>query len=311
LLYCEVLNADYKISLQNSAITGQVSELNDRFSKSMVLSLTNKGKIISPRVPKMSTENRLPYLVVQAFIPKGKPFMLEIDVTDHMAAKKKLTFIQCNEIIKSYNSAKIPSNAIVKDMWNNICIDIPAFLNECFRVKLDHIDKVTVHAFCRIRRIFSIKFPLKSTSQSMETQLRHDILPTGVDMPESVPFICQYIHPQQINPKDEEITEEDQSPKEETFVTDQNHGFRSPKLKSKYVVPGTKMYDKINKAQLGPKLYRQYAIEKQLLYASSTQALNDLEMELLSPSKSMPDFKVKSDIRKKIPILSESQSNNS
>lgn len=115
LLYCEILNVNHNLSLQNAGITGQVSELNDRFCKSLILSVTNKGKISAPRIPKFEFENRLPYLVVQAFIPKGKPFMLEIELTDHMASKKKIVFVKCNKIINSGSIAKIPLNMIAKD----------------------------------------------------------------------------------------------------------------------------------------------------------------------------------------------------
>lgn len=137
----------------------------------------------------------------------------------------------------------------------------------------------------------------------MEEQLKHDIIPASCDMPPNVPCISQYIGPSKFEMMETETNKEENY--QEIFVTD-DYTFRSSKLKKRSSIFETRLYDKLNKAQLGPRMYRQYAVQKQLLQQSPTQSIKELERQLLNPSKSMPEFPPNYSKNIKIPVLSES-----
>ncbi|CAG9325507.1 unnamed protein product [Blepharisma stoltei] len=261
-VYVEILNASHAISLQNAALTGAISRLLDRLCQSEVLVMSNNAKLQIPRTSRHELDIYTPYLIIQAFIPKGKQFNIEISVTDTSAMKRKLIFTQCRGIIRNSLHSRIQNTIINRDQWTNICIDVSLFNLECFGSTFHHIDSVTISGFCRIRKIFGCKFPLKDSNERMNTQLKHEILPDAYEFPDILSALSQIINPGKISvetplpdaPSRVANYSPNLSKRQEYFLEDSPQ--RSIKIKRKNLIE-SKVYDKLIMGQFGPNPFKQ------------------------------------------------------
>lgn len=114
-VYVEILNVSHSISVQNAALTGSISKLQDRLCQSEVLAMSNNAKLQIPRTLRHQLEIYTPYLIFQVFIPKGKYFNLEITISDTSALKRKLIFTQGRGIIKGSLHARIQNSIFNRD----------------------------------------------------------------------------------------------------------------------------------------------------------------------------------------------------
>ena len=106
-----------------------------------------------------------PFLVFQIFIPQtAKNLKIEIAVTDTEKTKRRLIFHQGagKGIVTNPLHARIPTNIFIKDQWLNLSFDVFAFAHFCFKgVNVKSIDLVSVTSHCKLRKIFSMRAPLK------------------------------------------------------------------------------------------------------------------------------------------------------
>lgn len=70
---------------------------------------------------------------------------------------------------------------------------------DCFGTTFHHIDCLVVSGFCRIRKIFGCKFPLRDSLETMNTQLKHEILPSNYEFPQMLSASSQIISPSKIS----------------------------------------------------------------------------------------------------------------
>jgi len=243
----EVFNAEKKLQIQNWTPSGQVSKIHDRFVKSDVLSLASNAKLQAPRSLTRASKISYPYLILQIFIPSGRPFSLELLISDSSCSKKKISFTQTKSISKTSNSARIPQQIFQKDTWNNLCIDLPGLMKSCFSSPFNCIEGIQVSGNCRVKLILGCKLGLRNSSEGISSQLS---LLAGYELP--IKAISQVIDYRSLSiaegPFSDKITK-----KSRNFLSkspQRNLGFENKKrLYTKEMV----FYDNIIRKQLGPK----------------------------------------------------------
>lgn len=136
----------------------------DKDSKSYLLALQgNNCKITLParddhlNTPKTLAVNQR-YLVVQAHIPLGYPWSLELGLSDLNGTKHRvlITTAQGRQEIK-YFSLRYPIDNLSKGVWLFLGVDLYSFMGAFKEQVFRCLDQITISGNCRLRRIFSMK----------------------------------------------------------------------------------------------------------------------------------------------------------
>lgn len=198
--HLEVFSPQNADCLRNCTVAGTVARVFDKACKGYVLGLYNTGSVEIPKGARESLAILQPYLVVQAFIPHGKTFTVEIAFIDHSNTKRRLVFSQSREIVRNPLHVRLPSTLFKRDTWVNLCFDVVSFVQVCFPGQTyKHLDQVRVTAFSRIRRIFTMKLRLRDTTgDEEELTYYYDIVPPACDLPKFVKCLNQFVSAQKV-----------------------------------------------------------------------------------------------------------------
>eukprot|EP00826_Nyctotherus_ovalis_P005988 TRINITY_DN11373_c0_g3_i2.p1 TRINITY_DN11373_c0_g3~~TRINITY_DN11373_c0_g3_i2.p1 ORF type:complete len:400 (+),score=105.23 TRINITY_DN11373_c0_g3_i2:421-1620(+) len=105
------------------------------------------------------------------------------------------------ELVINSHHSRIPLNFVMKNSWLNLSLDIAGFFGHCFNgVTKFAIDGITLHAHCRLRRMFTMRGPIMdSTSDSEEFDSDLEMLPKPVEYPMGVVFSNQLYTPDKVS----------------------------------------------------------------------------------------------------------------
>ena len=181
--FLEILNPGNVQQLALSAMNGQISKVNDKYSQSEVLSLGKNGKLGIPRTNRQHLNISNQYLILQIFIPQSKSFILELGISDSSITRRKLIFTHCRGIQKDTLHSKISNAIFPRDIWTNICINLAAFTAICFNYGFNEIDSISISGFCKIRRIFSSKMSLEDIKLPKNYEFPGNSINTFVEPP--------------------------------------------------------------------------------------------------------------------------------
>lgn len=125
-----------------------------------------------------------PFVVFQAYFPRGKLLTLEIGFTDNTGTLRRLIFTQGRDIVKNQLHARIPIDAVLRDAWVNLCIDVASFVRECFpSCTFRSVDCICISGMCYIKRIFTMRMRLRDTTGDDGSTNYYD---------EPVPYQCDF-----------------------------------------------------------------------------------------------------------------------
>lgn len=137
-----------------------------------------------------------PYLVLQLYLIPGQSFTLELIITDISNTKRRLLFSSASkEITSAPLHARIPNWPLTRGSWANISIDIISFTDVCFPgCTYRSLESITVHSFCKIRKIFTMKKPIFDSDSQTHFHNCENV-PKNLDFPSGVGFVNQNIVP--------------------------------------------------------------------------------------------------------------------
>ena len=161
--YVELFSSQGKDPLSKLKILGPHTAVKKEFDDALRTFIINiegepaRTKILFPKNSKQSLHITQPYLVFQLFIPSGRPFSIEVSLTDQNNIKQRLIFSSSNkEVIITALHMKMPCSIIETGVWLNLCLDI----NELIGVDdktFSLLDSIVVAASCKLRKIFALK----------------------------------------------------------------------------------------------------------------------------------------------------------
>lgn len=173
--------------------TGAVARVFDKVLKGYLVAIDHPGSIEVPQKGSLALIQR--FLVLQVFIARGRGFTTEIAFVDHSNTRRRIAFTQTKEVVTHPLHVRLPSEAIQRNVWLNLCFDVVNLAQHCFpHETFKHLDQVRVSSVCRLRRIFTMKTPLvDSTGKNQRQSLYYDAVPSAYDFPRSVKVVNQVI----------------------------------------------------------------------------------------------------------------------
>ena len=151
--------------LDRCCATGSVARIYDRSAKGFVLTLSGgrSTKVLLPQKKGASlglTASR-PFLVMQIYVPLGRPFTTELVISDEKLTRRRLVFSTAfkDELFDELH-AQLPLHTLGRGKWTNFVIDMLGIMGHCFgdvgqtfRV----CDSVAMHSICKLRNIFCVR----------------------------------------------------------------------------------------------------------------------------------------------------------
>lgn len=165
----------------------------DKSAKGYIISLdSHTSKLLFPKTEKQALGLIQPYIVFQIYLQPTQSFSLEIGVSDISNTKRRLLFTNsAKEIISTPLHARIPNLCFKRGTWMNLSIDIASFLSSCFAGStFKSVDSFSVHSFCRVRRVFTMRSPLPDDSVFLE---HAESIPRNFAFPPGVSSLNQLI----------------------------------------------------------------------------------------------------------------------
>ena len=207
----EVLSAQGKQPEGAFKKTGAVRKVFDKSVKGYVLELEGgrDAKVQLPAADKETLGLLQPYLVLQVLVPPGKGFAIELAILDKSKTRRRLHLsCNCQDIQATPLHVRAPLHLVRRGVWLNLCIDVAGIFQEAFTpvtriADFWSIESMVLTAACKVRRIFTVRQPLRDTSPDgddfpeleVESWL-HDVeeLPRSVDYPAGIENWTQVLH---------------------------------------------------------------------------------------------------------------------
>ncbi|CAG9332669.1 unnamed protein product [Blepharisma stoltei] len=170
----------------------------DKSVKGYIITLdSHTAKLQFPSNERQSLSLVQPYLVLQIFLIPVQSFTLELGLTDISGSKRRLMFSSASkEIISTPLHARIPNGPFLRGVWANISIDLVGFVNACFPGStFRSLDSITIHSFCKIRKVFTMKNPIFDTSDAGTHMDGAEMPPKNFEFPPGVQYVNQLIVP--------------------------------------------------------------------------------------------------------------------
>ncbi|CAG9329797.1 unnamed protein product [Blepharisma stoltei] len=200
-------------------------KLFEKTVKGYIISLdSHNAKLQLPSNDKQSLALIQPYLVLQVYLTPGQPFTLDLAISDISGTKRRLLFSSASkEIVSAPLHSRIPNWPFLRGAWSCISIDMSSFVTACFPGNtFRSLDSITVHSFCKIRRIFTMKNPLFELSEnSAKNPQNCENVPKVLEFPPGVQFSNQNVGPELVmTPESERSGLSVRSKKEEIVFED-------------------------------------------------------------------------------------------
>ena len=159
----EVFSAHGSNPTANWKISGAVQRVYDKTVKGYVFQCEG-GPSAKMQLPK--DERRLlglvqPYLVLQLTVPSQKPFALELSISDTTKARRRvLLSTSFREPVRTPLHTRLPLASLHREVWLNLTFDLFDLVGKCFPgATYSRLEAVTIHAACKVRRVFTLKAP--------------------------------------------------------------------------------------------------------------------------------------------------------
>ena len=159
----EVFSAHGSNPTANWKISGAVQRVYDKSVKGYVFQCEG-GPSAKMQLPK--DERRLlglvqPYLVLQLTVPSQKPFALELSISDTSKARRRvLLSTSFREPVRTPLHTRLPLASLHREVWLNLTFDLVDLVAKCFpAATFWRLEGVTIHAACKVRRVFTLKTP--------------------------------------------------------------------------------------------------------------------------------------------------------
>ena len=145
---------------------GTVTRVYDKSSKGYVLALSG-GRSTSVRFPKKRTASlgltsARPYLILQVYVPVGRPFTSEIVISDDKLTRRRLIFSTAfKEELYGELHAQISLQNLERGKWLNLCINMLSLMDICFehdgKTNFRVVDAITVNSVCKLRNVYVLR----------------------------------------------------------------------------------------------------------------------------------------------------------
>ena len=145
---------------------GSVTRVYDKSSKGYVLALSG-GRSTSVRFPKKRTTSlgltsSRPYLILQVYLPIGRPFTCEVVVSDDKLTRRRLIFSTAfKEELYGELHAQISLQNLERGKWLNLCINMLSLMDICFehdgKTNFRVVDAITVNSVCKLRNVYVVR----------------------------------------------------------------------------------------------------------------------------------------------------------
>jgi hypothetical protein len=97
---------------------------------------------------------RLPQLIVQLKPSLRAHCSLEVQVEDHMHARRRLRISSFQRATVVHERITLMPMQLYHNEWNQLQLDLPTLVREAYGTRYVHTVAVCIHAHCRVRRIF-------------------------------------------------------------------------------------------------------------------------------------------------------------
>jgi hypothetical protein len=152
--------------LERCLSSGSVSRVYDKTSKGYVLALSG-GRSTNVHFPKKKTASlgltsTRPYLVLQVYVPVGRPFTCEVVISDDKLTRRRLIFSTAfKEELYGELHAQISLQNLERGRWLNVCIDMLSIMGVCFendgKTNFRVCDAITVSSVCKLRSVYVVR----------------------------------------------------------------------------------------------------------------------------------------------------------
>eukprot|EP00397_Hematodinium_sp_SG-2012_P007306 GEMP01007349.1.p1 GENE.GEMP01007349.1~~GEMP01007349.1.p1 ORF type:complete len:1107 (+),score=299.75 GEMP01007349.1:334-3654(+) len=171
----EILSPQGANPTANWKISG-VQRLFDKNLKGYVFHVAGNALMQLPREDKPKLGLVQPILVMQVYLPQGKPFSVEIGITDATRTRRRLLFSSTfKEMSTNPLHARFPlvdSSSVMRvrrNCWVNLCFDIDAMVPKAWPGQhYKTLDSLQISPDCRLRKVYTIK---GTKGQPMEMSL--------------------------------------------------------------------------------------------------------------------------------------------
>ena len=181
--YVEILTTQTRKNLDMWKFHGPVSMKFDEICKGYLLD-SNGGSLAVPKNPSKALRLIKPYLLLQLFLFPGKLLTMELMVTDSQGAKRRIMLTSCKTVINNMMHSRLPNSFIEKNTWLHLYINLFSLFSLCFpNSTFRSLDGISISAFCKIRRIYSIS----------EMDIDY-LLPSGFELPKYIQVKTQLIN---------------------------------------------------------------------------------------------------------------------
>lgn len=186
----DVFSAGGSNPTSNWKVSGAVQRVYEKSVKGYVFQCEG-GPSAKMQLPK--DERRLlgllqPYLVFQLLVPAGKPFALELSISDTTRARRRLLFsTSFREPSRTPLHSRLPLSALQRDVWLNLTFDLVDLVASNFSgATFARLESLTLSAVrTRTRAAHAARQPpvSRSRSQSLEEAAPH------------IPTMASFSHP--------------------------------------------------------------------------------------------------------------------
>ena len=152
--------------LERCLSSGSVSRVYDKTSKGYVLALSG-GRSTNVHFPKkksasLGLTSTRPYLVLQVYVPVGRPFTCEVVISDDKLTRRRLIFSTAfKEELYGELHAQISLQNLERGRWLNVCIDMLSIMGVCFendgKTNFRVCDAITVSSVCKLRSVYVVR----------------------------------------------------------------------------------------------------------------------------------------------------------
>jgi hypothetical protein len=157
--HSEILNTITKAGIKNCAFQGKTEYTFDNHCKGYILNLV-AGQITVPRSNKDSISLANPYIVIQWYVYPNKLLTLELSVSDLDGVRRRLIITQGKQVIRNTLHARIPNSSLNRNIWTDLCIDIPSLFNLSFpKFTYRSLEGIFISGTVKLRKIISLLSP--------------------------------------------------------------------------------------------------------------------------------------------------------
>jgi len=142
-----------------------VQRLFDKVLKGYVFHVTGNALMRLPREDKPRLGLVQPILVLQVYLPQGKPFSVEIGITDQTRTRRRLLFSSAfKETSTNPLHARFPLvdssrlEKVQRNCWVSLCFDVEAMVPKAWPGQhYKTLDSLQISPDCRLRKVYTLR----------------------------------------------------------------------------------------------------------------------------------------------------------